>query len=489
MDSAKLQRMPAPDAARRMAQVARASLLGLLLCWQMGNASAATITVVNANAPGVGFNDPTPATPVGGNAGTTLGAQRLIAFQHVANIWGAHLESSVPIRVRATFEPLACSESSAVLGSAGAEQVVSDFRQAPRAGALYPTALASKLAGTDLADAGFAHLRARFNSRLGLSSDCLPGVPFYLGLDNNHGDHIDLVAVLLHELGHGLGFQTFTSGATGEQLAATPSIWDFYLVDNRSNRAWADMTAEERRLSAIGVDALVWNGPQVNAAAPQVLAPQSVLGIDGTAAGAAAGSYDVGDAQFGPPLTAATVRAELMALVDRPDGTGLACTPLNAANALAVRGRIALIDRGECTFVIKARMLQQAGALGMVLADNLPGPAISLPGVGPDITIPSVRISYDTEVILKAALVRRSRTGSGVFASLGADLERLSGADRAKRVRMYTPDEFSPGSSVSHFSTDARPNLLMEPAINTDLSHEIKPPRDLTLPLLRDIGW
>ena len=30
----------------------------------------AQIIIVNINAPGVGFNDPTPAAPVGGNAGT-----------------------------------------------------------------------------------------------------------------------------------------------------------------------------------------------------------------------------------------------------------------------------------------------------------------------------------------------------------------------------------------------------------------------------------
>ena len=34
--------------------------------------AAATITIVNVNGPGVGFNDPTPATPVGGNPGTTV---------------------------------------------------------------------------------------------------------------------------------------------------------------------------------------------------------------------------------------------------------------------------------------------------------------------------------------------------------------------------------------------------------------------------------
>jgi hypothetical protein len=29
----------------------------------------------------------------------------------------------------------------------------------------------------------------------------------------------------------------------------------------------------------------------------------------------------------------------------------------------------------------------------------------------------------------------------------------------------------------------------MEPAINTDLTHSVTPPQDLTFPLLKDIGW
>ena len=60
--------------------------------------AAATITVVNTDGPGEGFNDPTPAAPVGGNPGTTRrGQQRLIAFQHAADIWGAVLDSPVEI--------------------------------------------------------------------------------------------------------------------------------------------------------------------------------------------------------------------------------------------------------------------------------------------------------------------------------------------------------------------------------------------------------
>jgi hypothetical protein len=67
-------------------------------------ANGATITVINRDNAGEGFNDPTPVSPVGGNSGTTLGAQRLNAFQFAANLWGALLNSPVEIRVGANFD-------------------------------------------------------------------------------------------------------------------------------------------------------------------------------------------------------------------------------------------------------------------------------------------------------------------------------------------------------------------------------------------------
>src|ERR1035437_2921445 len=152
--------------------------------------AAATITIVNGNAAGVGFNDPTPTSPVGGNAGITLGGQRLIAFQEAASIWGASLNSSVPITILATMEALSCTATSAVLGSAGATEVWS-AATFPFSDTWYHFALANKLAGVDL-DPTTPQIRARFNSNLGQPT-CLSGSPFYLGLDNSHGLQIDLV--------------------------------------------------------------------------------------------------------------------------------------------------------------------------------------------------------------------------------------------------------------------------------------------------------
>jgi hypothetical protein len=451
--------------------------------------AAATIVIVNLNAPGVGFNDATPVAPVGGNTGTTLGEQRLNAFRRAADIWGATLTSSVPIRIGASFVPLSCTATSAVLGAAGANEVWSDFPGAPRTSTWYPSALASKLAGEDISTPGSPHIVARFNARLGLFPDCLPGSGFYLGLDDNFGDQIDLVTVLLHEFAHGLGFQTFTDDETGAEIQSIPSIWDYYLLNNRTGKLWVEMTDAERAASAVTWRGLSWNGPIVTATVPQVLAPSSNLAVGGSAAGQAAGNYPVGDASFGPPLSNPPVGGQLMPVVDQADGTGLACDPLNALNALAVHGNVALVDRGSCDFVTKARNVQAAGALGMIVADNQPGDVAGMSGSDPAITIPSVRITQADGVTLKAALQRRSRTQSGVVASLGLDTTRLAGTDNAGRILLYTPTTYSPGSTVSHYTTEAKPNQLMEPAINDDLTHAVAPPRDLTFPLLRDIGW
>lgn len=451
--------------------------------------ATATITIVNTNEAGVGFNDTTPALPVGGNLGTTLGEQRLIAFQHAADIWGASLNSNAAVQIDAAFEPLSCDATGAVLGAAGAYSIYRDFPGASRSLTWYPSALASKLAGFDVTGGATPDIIARFNSRLGLFSDCLPGTAFYLGLDRQFGTGIDLVTVLLHEIAHGLGFQTFTDDYFGEQAYGFPSIWDYYLVDNQSNRNWVALSPSQRAATAVSGNGLSWNGPRVTAAVPGVLTPVSRLTISGSVAGAAAKDYVVGDASFGPPLSATPLIGQVMPIIDQFGYPGRACTPLSGINALAVNGNIALVDRGTCPFATKARTVQAAGAIGMIVADYYDGDVTSMSGNDPLVTIPSVSIGYSDGAGLQKALLGRSRTRSGVSASLGVDAARLAGADSRNRILMYTPTFYAGGSTVSHFTTAAKPNLLMEPAINSDLSHAVSPPRDLTLQLLQDIGW
>jgi hypothetical protein len=448
---------------------------------------AATIVIQNNNAAGVGFNDPTVVAPVGGNTGTTLGQQRLIAFQAAADKWGATLTSTVTVVIGAQFSALSCTATSAVLGSAGAATVWRDFSGVPVAAHWYPAALASKLFGSDV-DPATPDINANFNVNLG-QPGCLDGVFFYLGLDNNHGANIDLVTVLEHEFAHGLGFQTFTSGSTGNQLASFPSIWDDFLLDTTTGKTWTDMTAPERQTSALNTRRLAWSGPNVTGAVPTVLQAGTPL-LTLTAPAAVAGTYAVGTASFGPALSSPGVTGEVMPVADAAPNSGLACSALSALNAAAVAGKIALVDRGTCSFNVKVRAAQDAGAVAVLVADNAAGaPPAGLGGTDATISIPSVRVTLADGNSFKAALATRSRLHSGMSANLGINLAIRLGADASGRALLYTPNPYQSGSSVSHFDTIAFPNQLMEPAINGDLTHEVAPPQDLTLPLLKDIGW
>ena len=475
------------NAKRRLFACSLALLVGLSLVGSLAEAAAA-IVIQNNDGAGEGFNDPTPAAPVGGNTGTTLGEQRLIAFQAAADIWGATLDSVPIIVVQANFDPLACSASSAVLGSAGPRIVFREFTGAPLAGHWYHNALANKISGVDLSIGGEAEIAARFNSNLG-NAGCLTGTFFYLGLDNNHGANVDLVTVLLHEFGHGLGFSTTTSGSTGAQLVGFPSAYDNFVQDTTTGLLWNAMTDGERATSALNARRVVWDGANVTNQVSTVLTqgtPQLVV----TAPSNVAGTYLVGTAAFGEPLLASPLVGELMPVVDQPTGKGLACNPLSPLNALAVNGKVALVDRGTCGFVVKVKNAQNAGALAVIVVDNVAGsPPPGLGGADNTISIPSVRITLADGNTLKSQLRFRSRAHSGVFVNLLTDDTVKAGADALGRALLYTPNPFQGGSSVSHWDTSASPNLLMEPAINGDLTHNVQSPFDLTFELLLDLGW
>src|SRR4051794_41840505 len=80
-------------------------LAALLLAGSVPAFASANIVIVNTNAAGGGFNDPTPAAPVGGNPGTTVGQQRLIALQYAASVWGPIPDSPGTIYIQAALTP------------------------------------------------------------------------------------------------------------------------------------------------------------------------------------------------------------------------------------------------------------------------------------------------------------------------------------------------------------------------------------------------
>lgn len=441
--------------------------------------SGTRINIVNADGTGEGFNDPAPATPVGGNPGTTVGEQRLIAFQYAADLWAALIDSPVEIKVQAFFDPLECSSDSAVLGSAGPRSIFAGFDGAPLADTWYVGPLANKLAGEDL-DPTEPEIRARFNSSLNGSANCAGGSSWYYGLDNNPGpNQTDLVVVVLHELGHGLGFLTATDKDTGEFPQGRPDIYSRFLFDNTIGASWPQMTNAQRAASATNDGNLVWIGPNAVAAAPSFLGPTPVLVV--TEPGSIKGEYSVGLASFGGEITVGGVSSRIVAAEDAADGEGPAttdaCTTILNPSALA--GNIALVDRGECTFVTKALNVQGAGAVAVIIANNVPGGPQGMSGDDESITIPVISISQQDGAAIRAAL------GSPARATIRLDPQNLAGTDSMSRPKMYAPADLEEGSSVSHWDTSAEPDLLMEPSISNSLGHGV----DLSRDLFSDIGW
>ena len=56
-------------------------------------------------------------------------------------------------------------------------------------------------------------------------------------------------------------------------------------------------------------------------------------------------------------------------------------------------GKIALINRGICSYISKLLVAQSYGAIGAIIINNVPGPPLQMTGLDTNITIPAVMIS------------------------------------------------------------------------------------------------
>jgi hypothetical protein len=260
-----------------MKRAARACALAALCLGAVSLAQSATITIQNMDSAGEGLNDPMPFTPIGGNPATTLGQARLNVLNRAAQLWGALINSSSTIVVEAKFDPLTCMPSSATLGTAGPKWMFHDFPSAPLPQVFYPAALASAINPALNRSNSAGDIVATFNSTVNGDPNCLQGSYFYLGYDhqlNSPNYAADLLGVVLHEFGHGLGFLTVVDGS-GQGLASGSthllSVFDQFVYDEGVGLFWKDMTAAQRASSINGGGAgntlLAWNSARVNAQA------------------------------------------------------------------------------------------------------------------------------------------------------------------------------------------------------------------------------
>ncbi len=189
--------------------------------------------------------------------------------------------------------------------------------------------------------------------------------------------------------------------------------------------------------------------------------PPPVLTVN--APPAIAGDYPAGGAAFGPPLTVAGLTGNVV-LADDGVGGGVppnpantdACEPL--INGAAIAGNIALVDRGSCAFTVKVRNAQDAGAIGVIVANHVTGgnAPISMGGADPTIVIPSLSIGYSNGNLIKAQL----GTGVNVTLHLG------SGAPPDDSYRWLSgEDDPAFGEAIRDMWS---PNCYADPARVTD---------------------
>ena len=161
-------------------------------------------------------------------------SQTLQAFQHAMDIWSVHLSSPIPIRIEAFWTEL----EERTLGSAGPTRIV----QLPGVGepdTWYAISQLSAMSGRPLRETitdenGNRNVFYDIRINMNCSFD-----NWYFGTDANPPEGtIDLTTVVLHEIGHGIGFfgsmsvpEGSTTGEWGTGSSTLPFVYDRFAAD------------------------------------------------------------------------------------------------------------------------------------------------------------------------------------------------------------------------------------------------------------------
>jgi extracellular elastinolytic metalloproteinase len=104
-------------------------------------------------------------------------------------------------------------------------------------------------------------------------------------------------------------------------------------------------------------------------------------------------------AVWGAPLTTTGVTGLLALAVDGTDPINNACEPLVGTYT----GTIVVADRGACDFTAKAKNVQNAGGVGLIVANNNGSAPFTMGGADASVTIPAVMVSQTDGAAIKAA--------------------------------------------------------------------------------------
>lgn len=175
----------------------------------------------------------------------------------------------------------------------------------------------------------------------------------------------------------------YVASSTGSGDSVIAFAQDFNSINNASMATPADGSSPIMRMH-------VWSLPMLS-----LIAPATLVDV-----------YEAGDAEFGDPLDSTGIAGDVVVGIDDvgPSVTD-GCSALT--NGDDVAGKIALLDRGDCSFIDKVDNAETAGAIAAIIVDNIDEPVIGMSkprGKNPKVDIPSILIRKVHGQLIKNAL-------------------------------------------------------------------------------------
>ena len=172
---------------------------------------------------------------------------------------------------------------------------------------------------------------------------------------------------------------------------------------------------------------------------------------------AVAGRYASAGADFGPQLTREAISGELAIGLDGSDQPELGCGTL--LNPDRLRGKVVLLERGDCPFQLKAYRAQEAGATAVIISN----PANDL------FTMAGAPAPDDYPIQIPVILMRAADTGPLVDALLANQTVRVGLADYS---RTPVDGSFDNGVVAHEYGHGISNRLVGGPSANACLLNE-----------------
>ena len=172
------------------------------------------------------------------------------AINSAVDVWSQNFTSQVPVKVQVQWER---QSNAGILAAASPGKFHSNFKNIPDKDLWYASALADAIAGEDI-EPTLPEVTIRINST--------NGPMLYLGTDGNcPSNKYDLESMILHEMGHGLGFLSNADydNLFGYGSIQQPTPFDAY-AQVKDGRRLMDLDSPSIELGKALTEPLVWSG-------------------------------------------------------------------------------------------------------------------------------------------------------------------------------------------------------------------------------------